>query len=488
MAAITPRKDKKGKVISYCIRVSRGYDEHGKKLKPYTMTYKPKEGMSEKQIQKELNRQAVQFEEQCKQGYALDQKQTFSQYAEYVLTTKAASGTKHRTISRYRDLLERINAGIGHIKLGDLRPQHLNQLYTQLRQPDLRKSSSTAFAKPCFAGECKSSGLLKKDIAAESGISYTTLAAMQRGERVSLSAAEAVSNTLGKAVDKLFEIEIDRRPLSEKTIVEHHRLIQMILSQAEKEMLIPYNPATRVINPPKREKAKPSNYFEVEELEQIRDKLKQEHIKWRTITHLLIVTGCRRGEIMGLKWAAIDLDKRKLYIRNNLLYEKDRGIYQDTVKTEDSVRTINLPQETVDLLTEYREWWVQFRKECGSTWNMFIELPDGDGIIHRERADFLFLQERNIEKMGYPMHPDSITDFLDKFSEREGLPHVNPHAFRHTLASVLCLNGIDITTISKWLGHKSVTTTLNIYEHVLEQGKEKIADCVSDVILKKKNA
>lgn len=488
MASIVPRKDKSGNVVSYRIRVFRGYDEKGVKLKPFEKTYKPATGMTEKQIQKELNRQAVQFEEQCKQGYALDQRQTFSQYAEYVLTTKAASGTKHRTISRYRDLLERINAGIGHIKIGDLRPQHLNQLYTQLRQPDLRKSSSTAFAKPCFAGECNGSGILKKDIAAKSGISYTTLAAMQRGERVSLSAAEAVAKTLEKPVDKLFEVERDRRPLSEKTIVEHHRLIQMILGQAEKEMLIPYNPATRVINAPHREKAKPANYFEVEELEQIRDKLDKEPLKWRVITHLLIVTGCRRGEIMGLKWAAVDLDRKKLYIRNNLLYEKERGIYQDSVKTENSVRTINLPQETVDLLTEYREWWVQFRKNCGSSWNMFIELPDGDGVMHKERADHLFLQDRDTSKLGYPMHPDSITDWLDKWSDREGLPHINPHAFRHTLASVLCLNGIDITTISKWLGHKSVTTTLNIYEHVLEQGKEKIADCVSDVILKKKRA
>ena len=488
MASIVPRKDKSGNVISYRIRVFRGYDEKGGKLKPYEMTYKPAAGMTEKQIQKELNRQAVQFEEQCKQGYALDQKQTFSQYAEYVLSTKAASGTKHRTISRYRDLLERINAGIGHIKIGDLRPQHLNQLYTQLRQPDLRKSSSTAFAKPCFIEECDKTGLLKKQLATEAGISYTTLATMQRGERVSLSAAEAVAKTIGKPVDKLFEVEHDRRPLSEKTILEHHRLVRLILGQAEKEMLIPYNPATRIINPPKREKSKPAEYYELEELELIREKLEKEPLKWRVITTLLIVTGARRGEIMGLKWSAVDLENRKLYIRNNLLYEKERGIYQDTVKTEDSERTITIPEETAELLAEYREWWVQFRKDSGTLWNMFIELPDGNGVMHKERADHLFLQDRDPNKYGYPMHPDSPTDWLDKFSEREGLPHIHPHAFRHTLASILCLNGIDIVSISKWLGHGNVTTTMNIYQHVLEQGKEKIADCVSDVILKKKKA
>ncbi len=55
-------------------------------------------------------------------------------------------------------------------------------------------------------------------------------------------------------------------------------------------------------------------------------------------------------------------------------------------------------------------------------------------------------------------------------------------AFGHTLASVLCLNGVDMTTISKWLGHKNVTTTMNIYEHILENGREQVVNCVSDVI------
>ena len=84
------------------------------------------------------------------------------------------------------------------------------------------------------------------------------------------------------------------------------------------------------------------------------------------------------------------------------------------------------------------------------------------------------------------MNPDSITDYLDKFSKREGLPHINPHAFRHTLATQLGFNGVDIVTISKWLGHNNATTTLNIYQHLRERSKEEVVNCVSNVILKKK--
>lgn len=98
MANITPRKNKDGVITSYTIRVYHGYDGAGKRLKPYTMSWKPAPGMTAKQIEKELNRQAVQFEEQCRAGYALDNRQTFAEYAEYVLKCKADSGTKRRTI------------------------------------------------------------------------------------------------------------------------------------------------------------------------------------------------------------------------------------------------------------------------------------------------------------------------------------------------------------------------------------------------------
>ncbi len=160
-------------------------------------------------------------------------------------------------------------------------------------------------------------------------------------------------------------------------------------------------------------------------------------------------------------------------IRNNLLYAKDYGIYQDTPKTETSARTVPIPQETAELLQEYRQWWLLLRRESGSAWNMFIEISDSSGNVQKERADFLFIQEG--EMLGYPMHPDSITSYLSRFSEREKLPHINPHAFRHTLASVLCLNGIDITTISKWLGHNNVTTTVNIpYGHTQQSSHNSI--------------
>ena len=74
---------------------------------------------------------------------------------------------------------------------------------------------------------------------------------------------------------------------------------------------------------------------------------------------------------------------------------------------------------------------------------------------------------------------------VDVGLDRHGLPHINPHAFRHTMASMLYFNGVDSVSISKRLGHAQVSTTANIYAHVVEEADRKNAEILSDIFLKK---
>ena len=487
MPNITKRKNKAGETISYRIRVARGYDSEGNKLKPYEKTWKPSPGMTEKQMEKEVQRQALLFEEQCKQGYAPDNRQTFAQYAEYVLQCKEQAGTKRRTLERYQSLLIRINAGIGHIKLAELRPQHLTAFYNQLRQAGIRAANNVASPITDFRAILEQANTTRQALAEKSGVSPTTITSLCKGNHITAQNAAKIAAALQIEEKALFSIQTDTRPLSEKTVLEHHRLISSILSQAEKEMLVPYNAAEKIVNKPKAARSHEVNYFQPEQLEQIRDALGTEPLKWQVITHLLLVTGCRRGEIMGLKWSTIDLENGIIRIENNLLYSKELGIYEDTTKTDTSTRSIRIPEETMHLLQRYRTEWEELRRTYGTAWHGYLQIPNGNGEIKSQRAEFLFVKD-SADKAGYPMHPDSPTGWLSEFSKRHNLPHINPHAFRHTLASVLCMQNVDMTTISKWLGHKNVTTTLNIYEHILEQGKEQVVECVSDVILKKHDA
>ena len=116
MANIRPRKDKSGNIISYEIRVFKGRDNNGKQLKPYTMSWKVPDNMTTRQIEKELKRVEVQFEERCKQGLTGDGRQRFDYYADYVLNLKEKSGEhRHNTVVRNRELLRRCNEHLGHI-------------------------------------------------------------------------------------------------------------------------------------------------------------------------------------------------------------------------------------------------------------------------------------------------------------------------------------------------------------------------------------
>lgn len=88
MASITPRKNKVGEIISYTIRVYRGYDINGNRLKPYTMTWKPDSSMTERQIQKELQRQALEFEKQCENSAATSSIKLADFCTQYLETAK----------------------------------------------------------------------------------------------------------------------------------------------------------------------------------------------------------------------------------------------------------------------------------------------------------------------------------------------------------------------------------------------------------------
>lgn len=395
MANIQERRNKDGKLISYSIRVHRGRGADGKQLKPYTTTFDVLPTWKEETARKKAEAFASVFEKECRDGIKTDNRQRFDGYCDYVIGLKEQRGVKHSTIVRYKELTTRIYPVIGHIKLCDLRVDHLNDLYTYLSADGLNKKTG------------------------------------------------------GK--------------LSTKTIIEHHRLISTVLEQAFKERLVIFNVA-RQAELPRMEK-KDVNYFQPEQIEAIRNALENEQPKWKMLVHLLLITGARRGEILGLKWDKVDFDKNRIYICNSILYSSDRGVYEDTPKTEKSKRFVTLPKETIDELRRYRQYQAQEFFKNG---------------IPQSISGFVFSQ---ID--GTAMHPDSVTDYLKKFSKKYNLPHINAHAFRHTMASMLYFNGVDSVSISKRLGHAQVSTTANIYAHIIEEADQRNADILSDIFLKK---
>lgn len=459
MANIRRIENKNG--VSYKITVTHGRDTEGKQVRHY-MTWTPAQGMTEKQMQKEVQRIAFEFEEAIKNGYAADGRQTFSEYAKYVLDLKEREGVKHKTLEAYKNLLTRINPAIGHMKLNEIRPQHLNRFYKALSASGVRGGLAKATPKVDIGEIIKALGLSHKAAGEQAGLSSATIDAICRGQTVSDRSAEKLSAWLGEKTEKLFNVEHNNNPLSNKTILEYHRCIHTILTQAEKEMLVPFNAASKA-TPPKVTR-KEVNYFQPEELSEILDALEDEPLKWQLITNLLIVTGCRRGEIAALKWSKIDFEKSRIRIDATLLYSPDCGVYENATKTGDT-RFLKLPNETMQLLKEYRRAWLELRFKNGDRW---ID------------TDYLFTRDE-----GGMINPDSITSWLGDFSKRKGLPHINPHAFRHTVASVLINNGQDVVTVSRRLGHSRTSTTLDVYAHMIAEADADAAECIADTLLRR---
>jgi integrase len=447
---------------TYRITVSCGYRSDGVKVRRRT-TFKPSPDMTPKQADKAAAKAAVEFERSITLGYQPDTRQTFEEYAEYVLDLNLRSGLKPRTYERYKDLLKGINQGIGQIKITDLRPQHLDMLYKHLSESGVRRSAYLATAKADVRQLLKSKKLSMTALAKTAGVSASTVSAACRGQSITADNAAKIAAALGMKTSGLFRLRKNNSPLSSKTILEYHRLIRTILAYAEKQMLVPYNAAAKA-TPPKVAR-KEINYFQPQEIVAILEALEAEPIKWRTITHLLIVTGCRRGEIMGLKWEKVDMDSRRIRIDRALLYSKENGTYESTTKTGET-RFLTIPAETALLLRKYRVWQIEQRLAAGDRW---------------QDTGYLFTRDD-----GTPCEPDTITAWLGDFSRRHNLKHINPHAFRHTVASVLIANGTDVVTVSKQLGHASVTTTENFYSHIIEENKSKAAECIADVLLRGK--
>ena len=225
MASLQERRDKSGKLISYSIRVFRGRGADGKQLKPFTATFDVSPTWTEKSARKKAEAFAATFEKQCKEGTATDTRQTFASYCDYIIDLKSQRGVKHSTTVRYRELTTRIYPAIGHIKLKDLRVDHLNTLYTDLSKNGTRKGGERATAKIDLAAYLKEKKLSRAKIAEDSGLAASTVSAMVKGKPVSLQVAAAAAGAMGVKLEKVFTIEADNRPLSAKTVQEHHRLI-----------------------------------------------------------------------------------------------------------------------------------------------------------------------------------------------------------------------------------------------------------------------
>lgn len=391
MATIQKRGD------SYRIKVSCGYDTSGKQV-VRSMTWKPDEKLSERQIEKELQKQTVLFEEACLKGnvvatikYEDFSRQWFKEYAEIKL--------KQRTVEGYHQMEKRVYKAIGHIRLDKLTTRHIQIFILELC--DAKRED----------GRNKNGGKL-------------------------------ATKTI-----KLYKSFIS-------TVCDYAVKMQMIQTNPCKNVSIP-----RVVTPEKK-------LYSIEEAQRLlklfeyEDKANYKYVCFYT---LAIYTGFRLGELMGLEWKDIDFNTNVITVNRTCLYSKSKGgLYTETPKTAQSLRSLKLPQGVIDILKTWFELQDIQRKEIGSKW---VE------------TDRIFTKWN-----GLTLDRSAPGYFFKQFCERTGMRYVTNHSFRHLNASLLINAGVDVKTVQSCLGHSVASTTLNLYCHTFQSAQAAAMDAVSEVL------
>ena len=255
-----------------------------------------------------------------------------------------------------------------------------------------------------------------------------------------------------------------KKPLSGKTILEHHRLLRAMLHKAVYWQLIVANPAERV-QPPKARKPKRRSYDDEQTkilLENL-ELLSSEDTKYKVAIILTVFTGVRLGELMGLEWTDVDFKNGIISINRSSQYLSDMGVFTKVPKTESSIREIAIPEFIISLLEEYKLWYEEQKSVYGELWT---------------NSDRLFVQAD-----GKPMHPSTISKWFVKYVGQIGLPVINFHGLRHTNASLLVAQNIDIAAISARLCHAQISTTLDFYVHPLLSHNRKAGYALENLLL-----
>lgn len=254
------------------------------------------------------------------------------------------------------------------------------------------------------------------------------------------------------------------KPLAQKTILEHHRLISAMLQQAVYWQLIFSNPARRV-KPPKTRKPKMKCYDDDQcrILIKALTELTGDNLKYKTAILLDLFSGLRRGELIGLEWTDVDFKNQTININKSTQYSPEKGIYNKDPKTESSNRIVPLPDYVIQTLLEYQEWYENQKEICGDKW---------------VNSNKLFIQDN-----GKPMHPDTISKWFEKFVKQIGLPVINFHSLRHTNATLMISENVDIATVSARLGHSSINTTIKFYVHPLQKNMKEAGYVLQNLLI-----
>jgi len=238
------------------------------------------------------------------------------------------------------------------------------------------------------------------------------------------------------------------KTVSPGTVIHYHAIIHSALKYAVKTDMLVQNVADKV-DRPKKNSFQPV-FLSAEEMQKMFEALRGTKLELPVLVAAFY--GFRRGEVLGLKWDAIDFERGTISVIRTVttitLDGKQTEIEQQSAKTKSSLRTL-------PLIGSFRKYFLQVKEAqelnkqiCGNCYN-------------HEYDGFVFVDE-----LGERMRANYLTSAFQKFLEDHGLRRMRFHDLRHSCASLLLANGVPLKHIQEWLGHSDFTTTANIYAHL----------------------
>ncbi len=254
------------------------------------------------------------------------------------------------------------------------------------------------------------------------------------------------------------------RKVTPNTVIHYHAIIHSALKYAVKTDMLVQNVADKVDRP--KENSFQPVFLSAEEMQKMFEALRGTKLELPVLVAAFY--GFRRGEVLGLKWDAIDFERGTISVIRTVttitVDGKQTENEQQSAKTKSSLRTL-------PLIGSFREYFLQVKEAqelnkqvCGNCYN-------------HEYDGFVFVDE-----LGERMRANYLTSAFPKFLEDHGLRRMRFHDLRHSCASLLLANGVPMKQIQEWLGHSDIGTTANIYSHLDYKSKITSANVMDNIL------
>ena len=415
MASVTERNLKDGSLV-FEIRVSRGRDPvTGKQLTPFSTRYTPPRTWSTKKAQKQAQVEAAKFEAECKAGKIKTKAQIRQEIEQQrkAEEEKRLDDERRPTFKKYVEILLEemaVTNAAGTLENYDYVLRRAGPIFNDYKMEDITPA------------------MIKKYI-----VDFQ---------------ANGRNHFTGEMV-------------GHKTVLKHFIILHRIFASAVENDVIQVSPMEKLKRPKPRkdEVQKEAQVYTEEEARYIISCLDQESLMWKALVMFMIDSGCRRGEVVGIMWDAVNLKTGEVKIFRNAQYTAGKGTYITTTKNRKN-RVLYLNPAVVSVMKEWKLAQMKYMLAQGYP-----------------MEGFCFTREN-----GKVLNPQAPTSYLARFGKKYGVENLHPHALRHTMATISIANGADIVSVSEKLGHSETSVTLDVYSHVNKQAQKRANQVLSQAL------